>query len=216
MSNELFRTIILQLPGLLLGISVHEAAHGYVAYKKGDYTAKLMGRVTLNPAKHIDPVGTLLVPLMLAFSGAPVFGWAKPVPVSAFNFKSPRKDHALVSLAGPASNFLLAIALSIVLKLLTLIQGPVSIMEPLTSMFFYGIVISVFLGVLNLIPIHPLDGSHIVTGILPAHQARVYSRHERYGFIILLVGIFTGILPRFISTISYKVILPIIFGIFRF
>jgi Zn-dependent protease len=215
-SNELFRSIILQLPGLLLGISVHEAAHGYVAYRKGDLTAKLMGRVTLNPVKHIDPVGTLLVPLMLAFSGAPVFGWAKPVPVSTINFKSPRKDYALVSLAGPASNFILAIVLSIMLKALLLLPGPVSIMEPLSRMLFYGIIISVFLGVLNLIPIHPLDGSHIMTGILPAHQAQVYSRHERYGFIILLVGIFTGILPRFISTISFNIILPIIFGIFGF
>jgi Zn-dependent protease len=156
------------------------------------------------------------VPLMLAFSGAPVFGWAKPVPVSTINFKSPRKDYALVSLAGPASNFILAIVLSIMLKALLLLPGPVSIMEPLSRMLFYGIIISVFLGVLNLIPIHPLDGSHIMTGILPAHQAQVYSRHERYGFIILLVGIFTGILPRFISTISFNIILPIIFGIFGF
>jgi Zn-dependent protease len=216
LSNQLIQNLLLQLPGLLLGISVHEVAHGYMAYRKGDYTAKLMGRLTLNPAKHIDPFGTVLVPIMLAISGAPIFGWAKPVPISTINFKSPRKDHALVALAGPASNFLLAIALSIVLKILTLLPGPTSIMEPLTSMFFYGIVISVFLMVLNLIPIFPLDGSHIVSGILPAHQAQVYSRHERFGFIILLVLIFTDILPKFIGMISFKIILPVFFKIFGF
>ena len=212
----MIQNLLLQLPGLLLGISVHEVAHGYMAYRKGDYTAKLMGRLTLNPAKHIDPFGTVLVPIMLAISGAPIFGWAKPVPVSPINFKSPRKDHALVALAGPASNFLLAIALSIVLIILTLLPGPTSIMQPLTSMFFYGIVISVFLMVLNLIPIFPLDGSHIVSGILPAHQAQVYSRHERFGFIILLVLIFTDILPKFIGMISFKIILPVFFKIFGF
>ena len=206
----MIQNLILQLPGLLLGISVHEMCHGYMAYYKGDYTAKLMGRLTLNPIKHIDPVGTVLVPIMLAMSGAPIFGWAKPVPVSPVNFKSPRKDNALVALAGPASNFLLALALSIVLKVLTLVPGPASIMQPLTAMFYYGIVISVFLGVLNLIPIHPLDGSHIVTGILPAHQAQVYSRHERYGFIILLVLLFTGILVRIIEPVSIIIINMII------
>lgn len=206
----MIQNLLLQLPGLLLGISVHEMAHGYMAFHKGDYTAKLMGRLTLNPIKHIDPVGTVLVPIMLAMSGAPIFGWAKPVPVSPVNFKSPRKDNALVALAGPASNFLLALVLSIVLKVLILVPGPASIMQPLTAMFYYGIVISVFLGVLNLIPIHPLDGSHIVTGILPAHQAQVYSRHERYGFIILLVLLFTGILVRVIEPVSIIIINMII------
>jgi Zn-dependent protease len=211
----MIQNLLLQLPGLLLGISVHEMAHGYMAYLKGDYTAKLMGRLTLNPAKHIDPVGTVLVPIMLAMSGAPIFGWAKPVPVSPFNFKSPRKDNALVGLAGPASNFLLAIVLALVLKILVLIPGPANIMEPLLQMFFYGIAISIFLGVLNLIPIHPLDGSHIVTGLLPAHQAQVYSRHERYGFIILLVLLFTGILVRIIEPISI-IFINVIIRIFGF
>lgn len=212
----MIQNLLLQLPGLLLGISVHEMAHGYMAYLKGDYTAKMMGRLTLNPIKHIDPFGTVLVPIMLAFSGAPVFGWAKPVPVSSFNFKSPRKDNALVSLAGPASNLLLAIILSILFKIILLFHGPASIMEPLTKMFIYGIIISVYLMILNLIPIFPLDGSHIVTGILPAHQAQVYSRHERYGFIILLVLIFTGILPKILNTVAYGMIIPIfskVFGI---
>ncbi|MGD8353611.1 MAG: site-2 protease family protein, partial [Pseudomonadota bacterium] len=173
----MIQNLLLQLPGLLLAISFHEMAHGYVAYLKGDYTAQMMGRITLNPIKHIDPFGTVLVPLILAFSGAPVFGWAKPVPVSSFNFKSPRKDNAIVSLAGPVSNLLLAVVLSLILKILLMFGSGGSFITPLARMLFYGIYISVILGVFNLIPVFPLDGSHIVTGILPAHQAQVYSRH---------------------------------------
>jgi Zn-dependent protease len=202
LSNQMIQNLLLQLPGLLLGISVHEMAHGYAAYLKGDYTAKLMGRLTLNPVKHIDPFGTVLVPIMLALSGGPIFGWAKPVPVSTINFKSPRKDHALVGLAGPASNFVLAVVLGVLLRILLMIPGPSSVMTPLILMVFYAIIISVFLGVLNLIPIHPLDGSHVLTGILPAHMAQVYSRHERYGFIILLILIFTNVLVRIIQPIA--------------
>ena len=206
----MIQNLLLQVPGLLLAISFHEMAHGYMAYRKGDFTAKMMGRITLNPLKHIDPFGTVLVPIMLALSGAPVFGWAKPVPVSPFNFKSPRKDNAIVSLAGPASNFLLAIVLAMMLKFLILISGPGSFLTPLKWMFFYAVYISVILGVFNLIPVYPLDGSHIVTGILPAHQAQVYSRHERYGPIILLVLIFTGILWRILDPLA-----SIVFGTIR-
>jgi len=205
LSNDLILRIIIQLPPLMLAISVHEAAHGYMAFRRGDYTAKLMGRITLNPIKHIDPVGTVLVPLMLAFSGTGVlFGWAKPVPVSPVNFKSPRKDNAIVSLAGPASNFLLAAILALIFRLLLWIPGSDAIMssvvlKPLVIMVIFGIKISLVLGVFNLIPVFPLDGSHIVQGLLPPHQAQVYSRHERYGFIILIVLMFTGFLWRVIG-----------------
>ena len=112
------------LPPLMLAISVHEAAHAYVAYRKGDYTAKLLGRVTLNPVKHIDPVGTILVPIMMAISHIPfLIGWAKPVPVNSFNFKSPRKDNMLVSFAGPASNLLLALILALLFRILIIFPG---------------------------------------------------------------------------------------------
>lgn len=220
MSSDTILRVIIQLPGLLLAISVHEMAHGYVAYRKGDFTAKLMGRVTLNPAKHIDPMGTVLVPLMLAISGAPIFGWAKPVPVNSFNFKSPRKDNAIVSLAGPASNFLLAIALAMVFRILLWIPGPdilwgSRILAPFAMMLYSGIQISVILGVLNLIPLFPLDGSHIVEGILPTQQAMVYSRHDRYGPFILLILIFTGILWRIIGPF-YQLIFGSITRIFGF
>jgi Zn-dependent protease len=218
-NTDLILRLIIQLPPLMLAISVHEMAHGYMAFRKGDFTAKLMGRVTLNPIKHIDPVGTVLVPIMLAFSGTGIlFGWAKPVPVSSQNFKSPRKDNAIVSLAGPASNFLLAAALALIFRLLLLVFGYSAIMssavlKPLAFMIIFGIRISVVLGVFNLIPVHPLDGSHIVQGLLPAQQARVYSRHERYGFIILLVLLFTGILWRVIGPF-YAVIVHLIGSLF--
>jgi len=214
LNNQMIQDLLLQIPGLLLAISFHEMAHGYMAYRKGDYTAKMMGRITLNPVKHIDPFGTVLVPLILAFSGAPVFGWAKPVPVNSFNFKSPRKDNAIVSLAGPASNLVLAVALSLILKILLMFGGGGNIITPLARMLFYGVYISVILGVFNLIPVFPLDGSHILTGILPAHQAQVFSRHERYGPIILLLLIFTGLLWRIIDPFASIVFhtIRVIFG----
>ena len=219
MNSQIILKLIIQLPPLMLAISVHEMAHGYMAFRKGDYTAKLLGRVTLNPIKHIDPVGTILVPLMLAFSGTGIlFGWAKPVPVNSFNFKSPRKDNAIVSLAGPASNFAMAAILALVYRILLWVPGYAYIVsspifKPLAAMIVFGIHISVVLGVLNLIPVHPLDGSHIVEGILPAHQAQVYSRHDRYGFIILIALMFTGLLWRIIDPF-YSMIIGIIGRVF--
>jgi len=211
--------LIIQLPPLMLAISVHEAAHGYVAFRRGDYTAKLMGRITLNPIKHIDPVGTILVPIMLAMSGTGIlFGWAKPVPVSPVNFKSPRKDNALVSLAGPASNLLLAMALALIFRILLWVPGyevlfSSPVLKPLVFMIVFGIRISIVLCVFNLLPIHPLDGSHIVQGLLPAHQAQIYSRHERYGFIILLALMFTGVLWSIIAPF-YSLIVGLISTLF--
>ncbi|MDF1526370.1 MAG: site-2 protease family protein [bacterium] len=219
MNSQIILKLIIQLPPLMLAISVHEMAHGYMAFRKGDYTAKLLGRVTLNPIKHIDPVGTILVPLMLAFSGTGIlFGWAKPVPVNSFNFKSPRKDNAIVSLAGPASNFAMAGILALVYRILLWFPGYADIVsspvfKPLAAMVVFGIHISVVLGVLNLIPVYPLDGSHIVEGILPAHQAQVYSRHDRYGFIILLALMFTGLLWRIIDPF-YSLIIGLIGTVF--
>ena len=219
MNSQIILKLIIQLPPLMLAISVHEMAHGYMAFLKGDYTAKLLGRVTLNPIKHIDPVGTVLVPLMLAFSGTGIlFGWAKPVPVNSFNFKSPRKDNAIVSLAGPASNFAMAAILALVYRILLWVPGYAYIvsspvLKPLAAMIVFGIHISVVLGVLNLIPVHPLDGSHIVEGILPAHQAQVYSRHDRYGFIILIALMFTGLLWRIIDPF-YSMIIGLIGAVF--
>ena len=216
-----FRNLILSIIPFLLAISVHEAAHGYAAYRKGDYTAKMMGRLTLNPIRHLDPLGSVLFPLLLAFSGTGIiFGWAKPVPVNSFNFKDPRKDMVIVSFAGPLSNFLLAAAMALVLRILLWFPGPEILMgsqigQPIYKILVLGIQISIFLGVFNLFPIHPLDGSHIVEGLLPPEQSKAYSRLSRYGPIFLIVLLFTGVLTA-IAYPVYRFIFRIIIGIFGF
>ncbi len=212
---------IISLAPLLLAITVHEVAHGYAAYRKGDHTARLMGRLTLNPIKHIDPIGTVLFPLMLAMSGSGViFGWAKPVPVNAYNFRSPRKDMVQVSFAGPFSNLLLAMAFALFLRILLWVPGPdvlwqSKVLGPLAGMLAIGIKISLYLGVFNLLPIHPLDGSHILEGLLPTEKAVAYSKLAPYGWMILIALLFTGILHRIIGpfyTLLY-IFVATIFGL---
>ena len=213
MDANAFKTLILSIIPFLLAITVHETAHGYAAYKKGDYTAKMLGRISMNPIRHLDPLGSIMVPLILAFSGAGViFGWAKPVPINSFNFKNPRRDMVSVSLAGPLSNFLLAALLAFVLRVLLWVPGPEilwysKIGQPLAGMLVLGIKINIYLGVFNLLPIHPLDGSHILEGLLPPEQARAYSRLSRYGSLFLIILLFTGVL----TTVTY----PLYFYIFR-
>lgn len=179
----------------LVAITVHEAAHAWMADKLGDPTARLMGRLSLNPKVHYDPVGTtlLLVLVFLRAIGIPVipFGWAKPVQFDPYNLKNPRRDSALISLAGPVSNLILATALSLILRLTA---GPFSPLVFLSTLFYPIITLNVVLAVFNLIPIHPLDGGKIFIGLLPASEARdadVFLR--RYGFIILLFLIFPTI-----------------------
>lgn len=221
MTAASFRTLILSIIPFLLAISVHELAHGYAAYKKGDYTAKMLGRLTLNPLRHLDPLGSVLVPILLAMSGAGViFGWAKPVPINAFNFKDPKKDMVLVSFAGPLSNFLLAAGLALLLRILLWFPGPELLMgspvgQPLAAMLLMGVRVSIYLGVFNLIPVHPLDGSHILEGLLPAEQSKAYSRLSQYGPIFLIVLLFTGVLTA-ITYPVYAFIFGIIRGIFGF
>lgn len=174
-------TILLFIIGFLIVITVHEAAHAYVADKLGDPTSRLMGRLTLNPIAHIDPYGTFLIPFFLILIGSPLmFGWAKPVPIDPYNLKNPKKDSALIALAGPAVNILLATILSIFVWfgfwnefILTLIR------------------LNVVLAVFNLIPIHPLDGGKILVGLLPAKESSEADIFlQRYGFILLLMLIF--------------------------
>jgi len=204
----------------MLAVTVHEVSHGYIAYRKGDYTAKMMGRITLNPLRHIDPIGTVLFPLMLALSGTGIiFGWAKPVPVNSFNFKNPRKDMLLVSLAGPVSNLLLAMAFALVFRVMLWYPGSEILwnspfFRPLASMLVLGVKISIYLGVFNLLPIHPLDGSHILEGLLPPKQAAAFSRMAPYGWVILVGLLMTGLLGRIIGPLYYLIFLAIrtIFG----
>lgn len=222
MDANVFRTIILSIIPFLLALTVHEYAHGYVAYKKGDYTAKMLGRLTMNPIKHLDWFGTLVFPLLLAFSGMIVFGWAKPVPVNSFNFKNPRRDMMYVGLAGPVSNFLLSAVLALVLRILFMIFGPEfilssAILKPIAIMITLGFLVSIYLGVFNLLPIHPLDGSHVLEGLLPPEQAQAYSRLSQYGFIFLIILLFTGVLFAVISPIAGFLInfISYIFGVGR-
>ncbi len=182
---------------VLLGIILHEVAHGYVAYKKGDPTAMMMGRITLNPLPHIDPMGLIVFIFTAVFSPF-VFGWAKPVPVNPRYFKNIRGDMMLVSAAGPLTNFLLAMFFTVLLKLLTFLPAE-TLMSLGTSVDFIvnmcavGIWANIGLMWINLVPVPPLDGSKLLMGILPYNMAVRFAEVERYGMLILMALIFTGL-----------------------
>jgi Zn-dependent protease len=197
--NLIQQVAVWALP-VLFAITVHEVSHGWVAKHLGDPTAMMLGRLTLNPLKHIDPVGTVLVPLTLIVisqftsGGFFIFGWAKPVPIAADNLHHPKRDMALVAAAGPAANLLMAFIWALIMKLAQLL--PVSLALPLTYMGGAGIAINVLLMVLNLIPVPPLDGSRVVAGFLPEPLAWKFGRLEQYGLMILLLLMVTGILGK--------------------
>jgi Zn-dependent protease len=184
---------LLRLPAILWAISFHEFCHGWVAYKLGDRTAAYQGRLSLNPLAHLDLVGAI----MLLFVG---FGWAKPVPINSRYFKNPRRDIALVSVAGAAGNFLTAIVCGIIAGV-----APFAIRGALGLFMRTLLYINVGLGVFNLIPIPPLDGSKILGVMLPPSMMRTYFFLEQYGMIIILVLVFTNILPAIMSPIVYNV-----------
>ncbi len=184
--NSVIQQIILLIVPVLFSITVHEVCHGYAAYRLGDPTARNAGRLTLNPIKHIDIVG-LLVLLITR-----MIGWAKPVPVDPRYFRNPRKDMMWVSLAGPASNIGLAVVFAVVYKAFGNMLAA-SYLFPLSFMLEIMVMINVGLAVFNLIPIPPLDGSHILEGLLPPDMARAYSAIAPYGFMILLLLIFTRV-----------------------
>lgn len=196
MMNELtlMQRIVVWILPVIFAITVHEVAHGWVARKFGDNTAYQLGRLTLNPLKHIDWLGTVILPGLLLLSGTGfVFGWAKPVPVDARNFKKPLKDMAWVALAGPGANLLMAIGWALLIRLGIAI-GVEAVSLPLIYTGIAGISINLVLGLVNLLPIPPLDGSRIVSGFLPHNWAWQYNRLERYGFIILLLLLYTRVL----------------------
>jgi len=195
---SLLEKIIIWAIPVLFAITVHEVAHGWVADKLGDQTAKMMGRITLNPIKHIDPIGTVALPLILLFIGSFIFGWAKPVPVTWKNLRNPRRDMALVAFAGPAANLIMMIIWGILAKLVILISAVASISQFLLSMCGAGILINIVLMVLNLFPLLPLDGGRVLSAMLPVSWAEKYSRLEPYGFFILIALLATGVLGKII------------------
>jgi Zn-dependent protease len=201
MDFSLLETIALYAVPVVLAITLHEAAHGYVARRFGDQTAWMLGRVTLNPLKHIDPVGTVAVPLALFLAskyllgGGFLFGWAKPVPINFANLRDPKRDMLWVAAAGPAMNFAMALAWGVVFRL----AAPETDSSALALMSRAGIEINVVLMVLNLLPIPPLDGGRIAVSLLPMPLAARYARLERYGFLLILLLLATGLLDRLMA-----------------
>ncbi|MCB4812201.1 site-2 protease family protein [Methylovorus menthalis] len=179
---------------VIFAITVHEAAHGYAARYFGDMTAHQAGRITLNPLRHIDPIGTILIPALTLFFGGILFGWAKPVPVDFSRLRHPKKDMLWVAAAGPASNLIMALIWALIWKFAPALSPSMAV--PLSLMAQAGIMINVILMVLNLLPLPPLDGGRIAVSLLPDRLAEKYAGIERYGFVILLVLLFTGVLSQ--------------------
>jgi len=197
----LLQHIALWAVPVIFAITVHEVAHGWVAKKYGDNTASMLGRLTLNPIKHIDLVGSIIVPGLLLITGTGfIFGWAKPVPVDPRHFKNPRADMAVVALAGPVSNVLMAIIWVLITRIgFTIGTSSETIASLLIHMGGAGIGINLMLAVVNLLPIPPLDGSRILSWLLPSNLSWQYNQLERYGFIILLALLWTGLLGKILG-----------------
>ena len=194
---SLIEKIVVAAVPIIFAITVHEVAHGWVASKLGDPTAKLAGRLTLNPVRHIDPVGTIAVPLIMIALTPFAFGWAKPVPVDWRNLKQPRRDMALVAAAGPGANLIMLALWTLLLSVLFATGNSFSYMSTLLiEMAQVGIIINIVLIALNLLPLPPLDGSRIVTAFLSPAAAQKYNVLERWGLPILVVLIFTGVLGK--------------------
>ena len=193
---------------MILSLSIHEAAHAWTAEKLGDHTARQLGRVTLNPLAHIDWIGTVLFPVIAVTTGAPLIGWAKPVPVDIRNLRSPRRDFAIVAAAGPASNLAQAVLAA---GLLAALYEPSS-MDTAARVLRFFIHLNVSLAVFNMIPVPPLDGGNILAGILPEQLARVVDLLRPWGFLLLYALLLTGFLARFVLPISdqiYDLLVPV-------
>lgn len=189
--------ILMSLPGLLIAIIFHELAHGYIAYKLGDTTAKDAGRLSMNPLKHIDPIGFIF---MLIFK----FGWAKPVPINPYNFKKRKRDTILVSIAGPFTNYTIAIVMGLILNLIP-IRNAIVFQVLLLTLWY-----NIMLGTFNLLPFPPLDGSKIVASLLPVKYEYYFYKYERYLYIILLILIATNMINKLLGPII-DIVLNVLF-----
>ncbi len=198
-SLSIIQKIIIWAIPVIFAVTLHEFAHGWVANRLGDPTARFLGRLSLNPIRHIDPIGTLLIPGILLIMKMPfIFGWAKPVPINWNNLRNPRRDVALVALAGPGSNLIMALMWGLIAKI-GLSLGDISITYPIVYMGAAGIMINTILMVLNILPLPPLDGSRVVSSLLPPHLAMQYNRIEPFGFLILIILLATGVLGMILS-----------------
>lgn len=201
--EEILRNISIWALPVLFAIVLHEVSHGWVADKLGDNTARFMGRLTLNPIKHIDPVGTILIPLVLVVINAGfVFGYAKPVPINARNLRNPKKDMIWVALAGPVTNLLLVIASAVLLAIVARLPESMAWgAEPLANMTVASIIINLVLCIFNLLPIPPLDGGRVAVGLLPGPLAWQLSRLEPYGFLIIVGLLIIDVLPKLLGPV---------------
>lgn len=219
--NDIIQGIVIYALPVIFAITLHEAAHGYAAKHFGDFTAHNEGRISLNPIRHIDPVGTILVPLSLfiiskiTMGSGFLFGWAKPVPVIFSNLRQPKRDMLWVAAAGPSANLLMAIFWALIIKLAIAVPDS-SFAKPAVLMGIAGIEINIVLMVLNLLPLPPLDGGRMAVSLLPHNLAYQFSRLEPYGFMILLVLMFSGLLGAVIGPIIIwlKIMIVSIFGLY--
>ena len=199
--EKIIYTIAVWAIPVVFAITVHEVAHGWVANKLGDSTAKMLGRLTLNPIKHIDPLGTIVVPLLMVITTGFAFGWAKPVPVNMQNLNNPRKDMAIVAAAGPLANVAMALFWVFFLKLVSIVVTDLNIARGLMAMAEAGIIINLVLFVFNLFPIPPLDGSKVLSGFVPRSVSLVMDKIEPYGFFIVVGLLYFGVLSKLMMPI---------------
>ena len=198
--------LVIAFAVLIFSLTVHEAAHAWSASRLGDDTARRLGRVSLNPVVHVDPIGTLLLPLVAIIGNLPIIGWAKPTPVNPRNLRHPRRDNVLVTVAGPASNLMIAVVAAMALRLIPAADPSVEGMDvssPLILLAIQLVDINLLLALFNMIPVPPLDGGRVMAGLLPPALAIRYNQLGRYGFIIIYALMLTGALGALIGPPYY-------------